>query len=1117
MKLIRTHAISKVSQQQNKLSRRIYNDKNPLQGETFADIYRQDGKLIIATWISLIDKIYRKPNKKDIKKRQNKQKHILIKNSFTYINRQALKEACWPYIKAYFDSHAIKDEKLEPLWADKIHPYDEKEFIEKYNAKTKTGFDIKGRLYPLFITEEQNVKLNKAAAQKLAEKINRHLYEKSLRDKQGQRVDIAHKSAAIAQSIAPVALKKATDFTDAKAEYSQKEDIIATIYAEISKARYISLDIPMKNLRRHWHAVFPNCYNMAQAKEHKPKLLELHEVIKNYYQRILKANYKKKEKLLKILPKDMEQMITRLSCQSQNRDVNGLIRIGKLIHYELGLKGWDKVDEPTKWLAQCTSRHTDKQIENKQSEALLRIFHECISHASFNLRRWLDPQNRIKKDILSSKVIEQTTLETEEMQERFDLIFPDFFALRNKKNEKTLSKAPLEHYPTIITNHQKAIKQNKQKEISNLWKYTSYVRTQLFHFKNHLPLINQDLLKNLSKSPFEGCYQHDQQQLTLMVKEKLQGAQAEKYITQSDFEALIHMTKENLPILPLPAFKHLLKRAENIKKITNQLPPNYNRQDREKNPAIMAQYTCLKHIYEHGFKSYLIAQNPHKIIQQALKATTEAAQEMNNKEVAVTAKAQKLIEGEVFDNIQRFFHRLFSLTAKEMAVSSTYHNNKKNAAEQALYIENLKKDVVIIAFNDFMQQKFPHILKIQKNTSPQEDYKPEDISLETSTTKASNEAVSCFYGFCHLVPVEALNRLYHQLSRNIIARQAAGNSTNIEDYTQIAQILSLYIRMHDYKQSHIDIKACHIKDFYDEGVIQKLYPENLHEATENTALIPYRGLREFLRFGWPEPIKQHLIKHYQITMADYTQWEEQHKDIAQKQKRREELHEQWVNNKKPFSEKKKQEYKTLINHISQHNFLQNKIFLRDHIKIYHLFMHIFSRFVTYSHHFERDCYFIAIAHAFLKKQTLTEAYGKQGAEDIQKGRINQLSKCDILNHHMNMDNLKTIRDDFAHFNMFIGGENGDVNFNNITYWINQARKLMAYDRKMKNSIVKAIKRLLTENNLDDIQWEMREHELQQFKAKAKTVRHLKSEDITEALLAQSYVASIVYAFSSEER
>jgi hypothetical protein len=63
---------------------------------------------------------------------------------------------------------------------------------------------------------------------------------------------------------------------------------------------------------------------------------------------------------------------------------------------------------------------------------------------------------------------------------------------------------------------------------------------------------------------------------------------------------------------------------------------------------------------------------------------------------------------------------------------------------------------------------------------------------------------------------------------------------------------------------------------------------------------------------------------------------------------------------------------------------------------------------------------------------------------------------------------RRIRNDFAHFNVITSEARGV----NLTYLMNAVRSLMAYDRKLKNAVSKAVADIVVDEGLD-IQWEMR--------------------------------------------
>jgi len=75
--------------------------------------------------------------------------------------------------------------------------------------------------------------------------------------------------------------------------------------------------------------------------------------------------------------------------------------------------------------------------------------------------------------------------------------------------------------------------------------------------------------------------------------------------------------------------------------------------------------------------------------------------------------------------------------------------------------------------------------------------------------------------------------------------------------------------------------------------------------------------------------------------------------------------------------------------------------------------------------------------------------------------------------------------------MLHSDENGKLNQSlNLSDWVNKTRKLMAYDRKLKNSVSKSLKELLQREGLI-LSWKMSDdHQLTQASLKAKTAIHV---------------------------
>ena len=82
----------------------------------------------------------------------------------------------------------------------------------------------------------------------------------------------------------------------------------------------------------------------------------------------------------------------------------------------------------------------------------------------------------------------------------------------------------------------------------------------------------------------------------------------------------------------------------------------------------------------------------------------------------------------------------------------------------------------------------------------------------------------------------------------------------------------------------------------------------------------------------------------------------------------------------------------------------------------------------------------------------------------------------------------------------------------LTAAVNDARRLMAYDRKLKNAVSRSIIELLARENLD-LTWEMKDHELTGAVVKSRQAAHLGGKKITEDLLGPAFVAMAAALFA----
>ena len=208
-----------------------------------------------------------------------------------------------------------------------------------------------------------------------------------------------------------------------------------------------------------------------RPKQNHPALFELHLQAKGTYRQLLKRSRKKGAVLLKILPRNLENLLQRSAAITENRSINDEVRLGKVIHYHLlehsGLEEgrnkkmyqgvWDAhigdIEESPFW-------HSDGQTRIKQTEAFIRIFRRTISSMARNLREISELESDAE-DILTGKPFEK--------------------ALENFDNE--VFETHIKILFGAVADHLLRDAEGNKALFQYLLKKTADLRNSIFHFK----------------------------------------------------------------------------------------------------------------------------------------------------------------------------------------------------------------------------------------------------------------------------------------------------------------------------------------------------------------------------------------------------------------------------------------------------------------------------------------------------------------------------------------------------------------------------------------------------------------------------------------------------------
>lgn len=1092
-------------------------------------------ELVIAQWISAIDKIAAKP--KGDRKPTREQREF----------RQRLGKAAFRLLteKKLFDP-SEKDERsdrtFESLWKAKIHPYG-KGIDSKNN-----GYE-KGRWYKRFVG---NTDVSKADAAAIAERIYDHLHKHEYRihESRPQKRDgrIAVRAASIRNNALrppPPAGFAPSPWTDKdKRTYESKGNIAAEIArkaAEIEKnstkdkkPRSVSVRTAAEVLFGQYGKLFTDgngkALSIREAREKFPGLFALHTAIKDAYVRLLKNH--KKRSVKGVLPKDMAALFGLIASKSDNRNLNALVRLGKVIHYTAAPQGNE--DAPCNvidnWPGDVTHScywTSDGQAKIKRNDAFVRVWRHTIALAAQTLKDWADPNGKIQGDILFNiEEVAGSNFDDETYKRKLPLLFGNRAGLftRNETGfQKSVLRLALEGLAAL---------RNTSFHFTGRGGFVAALKGDYSNAPRDAVAAARDLVKR----DFKG-------QRTQLI-DALRAAHVEHYYDQECVNALIAAVVRTEPgQVPLPRFNRVLDRGEKAwrgESFVLRLPPPGKRDVFEQHPDRLCRYVVTKTLYERAFPAWLKRQSAETLngwIERAAKRTTQEAQRINKDEMA-DARAAKLIRLSNGEDIAHFFDRLSAATATEMRVQRGYDSDADKAREQAKYIDDLRCDVVGQAFETFLNEpRLAWVLDELQDTCPEKELGNLDATPQTESDLSQHLTEDwqvVLYFLIHLVPVDAVGRLQHQLRKWTVLEGRPP-----DDVQAVQRLFGLYLDMHDAKfEGGVGMAGAEaLKElFAPETVFYQACPGQPGEDTG--PYVPWRGLREILRFGSLRPLmpifKQHRITAEElekVTSAEATENNDL-SPVAKQQRKREELHEKWAKLKKKnqFSAEDTQTYCKVLAAVVEHRHLAAHVRLNNHARLYGLLMQVLGRLADYAGLWERDLYFTTLALIAKRRKTPNDVFQEKGVGLLMNGQVvealrtlrksrdddgkdvfGELQRLFGNGFHDGKNGTARIRNYLAHFNML----HTSASPLDLTDSVNRTRQLMAYDRKLKNAVSQSIKEMLAREGFD-LTWTMKDHRLEGAKVEVRQAVHLKEKKIKENLHGTQFVEMVASLFNGEQ-
>lgn len=1134
-------------------------------------------ELVIAQWVSTIDKISTKPRGKNGPTEEQRwfRRHLGDAAWLLLVQEKHLAGA----------EHPARLEGLKKLWASKIEPYGS---VPYKPSKFKPPPSTKGRWYIRFAGD---CSIADASVSDIARQIQVHLYQSGFRlgspvpKRGGGHISVRAKSitgnvarsnnssagSLIGWTAADCARytlagNVAQDIRVAAEKRERKEDGAATTL--------LTHDIAGQVLFRHYARLFPaangGALTITQARESQPGLFHLHLAVKDCYARILKRPRKeknaspqgtearapagqrpspdknkdtrdKRSALFMRLPTSMEGLFALIENKIANRDLNALVRLGKVIHYEASWRGRLESTTPLdangvadqtnavsqNWPTDVTSSRywtSQGQSEIKFNEGFVRVWRHTVAIASRTLVDWADPKRRIEApnvDILLQGAIKDATgakFDADGYTHKVPLLFGNRSSLfENGDDEfgKEVLRFALEGLAGL--------------------------RHNSFHFKGLGAFV--DALVQLTPSTSQRCldavrnlWSEDRTSRARQQIETMSAARFDYFFDTGQAQKLIEAVSPlDAGTIPLPRFNRLLERAQNAwSEGENRLgfPSPANRVAME-NPALLCQYTALKLVYEHAFRAWLQLCSPsvlNSFIARAIARTTSAARELNAAEDVdwrdlIVARAAHIGRLGDDDSVETFFFNLSAETASEMRVQRGYESDPDKAREQSVYIDKFKCDVVALAFDAFLQAEcLDFVLTLAADAAVPNTPLCDLSSL--APTEADVEPQSwqpALYFLMHLVPVDDVGKLLHQIRKSDVLVEGDPDSRRASSQPRAArpslrvhiqyllEVFELYLDMHDAKHTGgLSLAGTQpIRGLFEQPTLfDQVFPEEA-PCQGDDVRIPRRGLREIMRFGHLTALQNTFDRH-PVAVADvkrYLAAEQVHggrSEIFAQHKARERLHQLWTQKKKDFKGADLQQYVSAVLALSNHRQLVGRVTLAEHIRVHRLLMAVMGRLVDFSGLWERDLYFVTLAIIHNMGFRPSDIFSTRGLDVFHQGRISDALRrgrepnaaadrlAQELTHHFGTvcekkrNKWVEVRNAFAHFNMMKTG------FIDLTACLNDARFLMAYDRKLENAVSQSVKALLYREGLE-IEWVMEGgavHRLGRATLQSRQIRHL---------------------------
>ena len=733
---------------------------------------------------------------------------------------------------------------------------------------------------------------------------------------------------------------------------------------------------------------------------------------------------------------------------------------------------------------------SDFIARNRQNEAFLRNIIGVSSVAYFSLRNILETEN--ENDItgrMRGKTVKNNKGEEKYVSGEVDKIYNE-----NKQNEVKENLKMFYSYDFNLDN-----KNEIEDFFANIDEAISSIRHGIVHF--NLELEGKDIFafKNIAPSEIsKKMFQNEinEKKLKLKIFRQLNSANVFRYLEKDRILDYLRSTRfefvnKNIPFVP--SFTKLYDRIDDLKNSLDiywKIPKTND--DIKTKEITDAQIYLLKNIYYGKFLDYFMSRNGNffEISREVIKLNK------NNKKNVKTG----------FYKLQKF-ENLEARSPKEYLakVQSLYIINVANQDEEEknTYIDFIQK-VFLKGFitylannrrlslmyigsdeevNNSLAEKKQEFDKFWRKYEENNDIEiPDEINeflkeIKLGKILKNSAKLNIFYLILKLLN----NKEFNNLKGNLEKYHSANEVNIFSDELELINLLNLD---NNKVKEDFEFEADEIGKFLNfngnkiknREELKKFDTTKMYFYKEN--IIKYRAYYNIKKYGMLNLLEKIADKAgYKISIEELKKYSNKKNEIEKNHKMQENLHRKYARPRKDekFTDEDYESYKQAIKNIEEYTHLKNKVEFNELNLLQGLLLRILHRLVGYTSIWERDLRF-RLKGEFPENQYIEEIFNFDNKQNVKyksgqivekyikfykelyqndKTKINKYSSANIKVLKQEKKDLY-IRNYIAHFNYV---PHAEISLLEV---LENLRKLLSYDRKLKNAVMKSVVDILKE-------------------------------------------------------